>query len=400
MNTIQSLITSIGTPGRNPDGSYSRLPYSDAYYEALNILKKRMEDLDMTVSTDAAGNIHGVYSGMDNSLPAIMIGSHLDTVRNGGLFDGPLGIASALQCIEYLRDNNIRLSHPVEVWGFHAEEGSDLGGTFGSRSIMGLVDYTTPQMQEALNRYQISADDLKQCRIDPALKLCFMEVHIEQGLNLIKNNLSIGIVTGIVGITRYDITIYGKAGHAGTTAMGERMDSLVCASRLISFIHEEAGKVPDFVATVGQIDNYPNAVAVIPGKTHMILEMRHLNQDVIQKFLETVKRYACSLGPYRIEFTLNVEKHATNCSPVLMEGLQTICHNLSYPCTRLPSGAGHDGNAIGTKIPVAMLFVPSKDGLSHCKEEWTDWDQAQKGADVLREAVIWVDKFYQGILDL
>ncbi|MDD3254097.1 MAG: Zn-dependent hydrolase [Lachnospiraceae bacterium] len=389
---LWDIIEQIGWIGKEADGSITRLPASSAYDQASEVVKMLMLREDMEVTTDAVGNVHGVRQGSEPSRGTIMFGSHLDTVRHGGLFDGTLGIAAAISCIRRLRREQIILPCNLEIVCFQGEEGSPLGGTFGSRAMMGLIDLRVPGYLDRLNDYGFTPEQIAESRIDTSSKKCFLELHIEQGKILETEQKDIGIVTGIVGITRYQIRVCGKANHAGTTPMNLRCDALVAAAGLVQSISETASQYTNgLVATVGQLQVFPNAVAVIPGQVELVLEIRHMDQHIVDDYAERIRQEIRLLEQNRTGIHVEMEQIVKKGSVVCDEGLQELyascCEKLGYSYRRIASGAGHDGNAIGQKIPTAMIFVPSREGLSHCKEEWTDLDQAMKGADVLYEAV-------------
>lgn len=389
---LEKLTTMIAEPGKNEDGSYTRLPMSEEYSNAASRLQSIMQEEGLNVSIDSVGNVNGFLAGTDPSKGTILTGSHLDTVKNGGLFDGALGIAASLLCVHMLRENHISLTHNLQITGFQGEEGSDLGGTFGSRSMMGLIPSVSAEYEQILRQYGISYRDVLDAAADTALMKCYLELHIEQGKVLEEQNTSIGIVSGIVGITRYKITVLGESNHAGTTPMKLRRDALTAAARLILFINELAGSYPDhLVATVGQLTVSPGAVAVIPGRVDMTLEVRHMNQEVIDLFMDKVIAFASNISEADFSFSELIKKPSVYCSEALKSKIRFSCKQLDLSCTELPSGAGHDGNAIGQRMPIGMIFVPSVKGLSHCKEEWTEWKDAVNGALVLYNTILEID---------
>ncbi len=395
-NDLQSLLKmlteEISLPGKQDDGSYTRLPCSAAYLQSAGILKNLMEERGLDTMIDGVGNVKGCLPGKDPSLGTIYTGSHLDTVQNGGLFDGALGIASSLLCLDMLRQNHISLRHNLEIIGFQGEEGSNLGGTFGSRSMMGLISSVTPEYEAVLDSYGLTVEKVKEAAVPTSPGDCYLELHIEQGKILESNHQDIGIVSGIVGITRYKITLHGESNHAGTTPMKLRHDALTAAAELITYISSSATQRTDhLVATVGQLSVFPGSVAVIPGKVEMVLEMRHMDQDVIDAFVESAMAYSQKQSTVSVDWQELVKKPSVHCSENIRNILEQCCTEQHLSYRDIPSGAGHDGNAIGQRMPIGMLFVPSHNGLSHCKEEWTDWEDALKGALVLYQAILKLD---------
>ena len=389
---LKNLTEEISLPGKQADGSYTRLPCSAEYMHSAEILKNLMIKRGLDTTIDSVGNVKGYLPGKNPSFGTIYTGSHLDTVQNGGLFDGALGIASALLCLDMLQQNHISLQHNLEIIGFQGEEGSDLGGTFGSRSMMGLMSSVSPEYEAVLTSYGLSATKVKDAAISTFPGDCYLELHIEQGKVLESNHQDIGIVTGIVGITRYKITLHGESNHAGTTPMNLRRDALTAAAELITYINESAAQRTDhLVATIGQLSVFPGSVAVIPGKVEMVLEVRHMDQNVIDTFVDEAIAYSQKMNTMSVDWQELVKKPSVHCSADLRKVLEQCCTEQHLSYQDIPSGAGHDGNAIGQRMPIGMLFVPSHNGLSHCKEEWTEWQDALKGALVLYHAILKLD---------
>ncbi len=320
-----NTINNIGLIGSVDDFGISRTAFSKEYFTALKELKKLMEERNLNVRVDAVGNIFGRRNGINDDLPVIMIGSHLDTVKSGGLYDGNLGIMVALECISILNENNILTNHPIEVVGFNAEEGSELGGTFGSRTALGLQSLDIPQIDEKLSIYSLNRNDILSSKINYNIH-AFLELHIEQGIRLYNDNISIGIVNGIVGITRYKVTVLGSANHAGTTPMKSRRDALVSSSKLIQYIYEKAISFGDpFVATVGKLEVFPNSVNVIPGKVEFILEIRDISKDKINNYINELKQTALGIVDCDIEFNLYNDKNSILLNDKLISILENVC---------------------------------------------------------------------------
>lgn len=389
---LEKILTKITLSGKNPDGSYTRLPFSSEYFQAADSLESIMESSGLSTTRDSVGNIIGTLPGENPKCGSILTGSHLDTVKQGGLFDGALGIAASILCINLLRNNHIKLQHSLQVIGFQGEEGSNLGGTFGSRSMMGLIPPISKSYEQILQTYGISEENIKNAAIDTSSIKNYIELHIEQGKILEHTHSSIGIVSGIVGITRYQITVTGESNHAGTTPMNLRHDALTAAAHLLVYIDELASKTNQLAATVGQLSMSPGSVSVIPGSVTMTLEIRHMEQPIIDFFVENLKNYAKTLTNADFSFEKIIEKPSVYCSSSIMEKIKDICDNRKLSYQILPSGAGHDGNALGQRMPIAMIFVPSQGGLSHCKEEWTNWSDAVHGALVLYDTLLELDK--------
>lgn len=389
---LLNSIIEIGEIGKMYNSGISRIAFSEEYFVALKELKNLMKKRNLKVRIDDVGNIFGRRSGKDESLPVIMVGSHLDTVKNGGLFDGNLGIMAALECISLLNDNNILTDHPIEVVGFNAEEGSELGGTFGSRTAIGLQNFDLSQIDKKLSIYNLTRNDLLNSIIKYDIH-SFLELHIEQGIRLYNDGISIGLVNGIVGITRYKITVLGESNHAGTTPMAFRKDALVSASELIISIFEIAKEMGDpLVATVGKLEVFPNSVNVIPGKVEFILEIRELSKDKINDYLEKIKVLASQIINSTIKFELYNNKDSVLLNGELTSIFEKVCNVKNFSYSKMVSGAGHDAMELAKKFPTGLIFIPSKDGISHNKDEYSFDNDIITGTEVLLDSILLIDK--------
>lgn len=386
INRIKNILTEIGSIGRDSKGGISRVFGSTYITEAQAKVKAYMEDAGLSSWIDPIGNVHGILKSTSSTAKTVLVGSHIDTVDNGGLFDGMLGVVAAVECARTLEINNTPLENNIHIIATNGEEGNDLGGTLGSRAMMGIIDLEDAKYLDKAKTYGYSKEDFLQTRIEADDIKCFMELHIEQGPTLDTNREDIGIVTGIVGLERYSIEIFGVSNHAGTTMMEYREDALVEASKIVLKVNELAKEIGhSFVATVGRMDIFPNAVAVIPGKVTMILEIRNQRKELMDSFMKRLKEYFPEGD--RIQYTTLVKKDPVECSPTLVQTLEEICQEENVKFRRMPSGATHDGNALALKMPIAMVFVPSKDGISHNPAEWTSWEQIHRGVNILYKMV-------------
>lgn len=386
----------IGEIGINQENGIDRLAFSDKYYEALEKLSEIMLKENIDVKKDRIGNISGLRNGIKKNKKTIMIGSHLDTVKNGGLYDGNLGVISSLEIILSLNDNKKNLNHPIEILAFNAEEGSEMGGTFGSRVMTGRQNINEKGIEEKLSVYGLNIEDIKKSEKKMDDKLCFVELHIEQGGILEKNNCSIGIVKGIVGINRYKIIINGEANHAGTTPMSLRRDAMTGAAKLITFINEEAFKYGEsFVATVGNIKVFPGAVNVIPGKVEFLLEVRDMEEENIVSFVKKVEKYSNKLIGSEVEFIQTVNKPSMKMDTKLNKILEKICKKNNINYILITSGAGHDAKEFANKIPTTMIFVPSCKGISHSPKEYTEEKDIEIGVNLFYDFILEIDKEFE-----
>lgn len=393
MNQVKEILAAIGMAGKNEDGSYTRSCYSPAYFEALDIVERQMRELNLEVNRDAAGNIHGLLPGTEEGLGSIMIGSHLDTVPSGGLFDGAYGVAAGIEVVRRLKEEGKCLRHPLELYGFNAEESNPIGGTFGSRAVAGLVDREQPGLSEALREYGHTVQEIMDCRRDFSNAKCYLELHIEQGDLLFNEGLEIGVVSGIVGIVRYRVTAVGHSNHAGTTMMKNRRDAMVAMARLIAAADERCRGIDDtLVLTVGTIRCWPGSENVIPGQVECTFEMRHMQKEKTDKLIKEIEKIAAEIDTVDFEITKKIDKGSVACDNHLMQVITQAAEESKVSHIVMPSGAGHDANPMAHCLPVGMIFVPSRDGLSHCKEEWTETKDLENGADVLYRAVELLDR--------
>lgn len=384
---------------------WTRRPFTRWYEAGRDWLKEQMRACGMEVRVDAAANVIGRLQGSDPSLPSILIGSHLDTVTGGGRFDGILGVVAGLDVARRLRQSGTVLRHPLEVVDFTAEEPSDFGiSTIGSRGMVnnlsqGMLERTDAdgrRLREALLQAGGAPELLaEQARGRGDVKL-YLELHIEQGPVLEQTGHKLGVVTGIVGIQRERVVVEGEPNHAGTTPMHLRRDALSGAAELMLALeaicrqpHETA-----VVGTVGTCSVEPNASNVIPGRVMFDYEVRSLSSAVSEgirdEFRAQARRLAEARG-LRVSFDLLSKSEPLPVDDRVQGVLEAACQEVAKTM-RLPSGAGHDGNQLGRIAPIGMLFVPSAGGRSHCPEEWTDWEDAERGVEALYRAVLAFDR--------
>ena len=390
MGRLNEMLMEIGGIGRNEDGSITRLGFSEEYFQALEKLKARMEELGMAAEIDPVGNLHGVLPGADPQKKSIVIGSHVDTVIKGGVFDGMLGVTGGLECVARLKETGTVLKHPLEIWGFNMEEASILGGTFGSRCITGMLDPDVPGYAEKLAQFSRTADDVRAAKRDIGRYKCYLEYHIEQGDKLDNAGIDVGVVSGIVSVIRYEVTAHGLSNHAGTTMMSNRKDALVGMSKLIAAAEQRARELDDtLVFTVGRISISPGQENVIPGQAVACFEMRHMDRAVTDRFYAEIQRIADGISNCTFTFENTVAKYATPCDPALIRVIDRVCGELNISHVVMPSGAGHDANPLAHEgVPIGMIFVPSVKGISHHGDEWTEPRHVELGADVLFHTVL------------
>lgn len=385
----------IAVIGENEDGSVSRLGGVTPEYErGVAVARQQMEAAGLQTEVDPVHNLVGTLPGSDPNAKAILIGSHLDTVTCGGKFDGVLGVSGGIEVANRLKEEGRRLRHPLQVWGFNLEEASLVGGTFGSRSVVGFVDMTAPSFEDRLAHYGWTTRTIQDCRRDLSRWACYLEYHIEQGDKLDNEKIDIGVVNGIVSVIRYDVTAKGMSNHAGTTMMANRKDALVGMSKLIVKSAELAREIDDtLVFTVGKQSVQPGQENVIPCQVDATFEMRHMDKAKTDELFHRIQECAAEIPDCEFSFVNTTAKYSTPCDPKLIQLIDRVCEEAGVSHTIMPSGAGHDANAIAHEgVPIGMIFVPSAGGKSHCGDEWTDPRLCDLGADILYRCVLALDE--------
>lgn len=385
--------------GRNDDGGNGRVAFSEADLEARAWFSKLLEEAGFATRVDLAGNLWGRRGGTEAGLAPLAMGSHLDSVPGGGHYDGQVGCMGALEVAWTLADAGVETRHPVEVVVFPNEE----GGKTGSRALAGHVEPFELELGtasgftigEGLRRLGGDPDRLEEVRMDPGTLAAFLELHVEQGAVLATDGVEIGVVQGIVGIMRWEVVVEGTTNHAGTTPMPRRDDALVAAARFVDAVHTTALEMPGRqVATVGRLEVEPGAPNVIPGRVVLSLEIRDLSMDGIQRVHEALVPRAEAIGEAtgtRFSFSRFYVSEAAPTHPRIQDVVEAEARALGFSTLRMPSGAGHDAQSIATFAPVGMIFVPSREGISHAPDEFTAAEAVTRGTDVLLRTLLAVD---------
>src|SRR5687768_10399550 len=400
---LRNRLERLSYHGRPSGGTFadgvSRVAYSTADLTARAWIIDEIKQAEIAPRIDAAGNIYARFGG-DAKQPAILFGSHIDSVPNAGNFDGDLGTFAALEVLQAVQAGKIQTRHPLEMVLWAHEESTAFGvGTAASRIVAG--DLQAGDMDRVWNGMKRS-DAIRRIagdpdRIETAIRgkgtwHAYVELHIEQGGTLDKAKIPIGIVEGIVAIHRYDVVIEGFANHAGTTPMNERQDALLAASQLTIAVREivtrEAGRQ---VGTVGRLDVKPNAANVIPGEVSLTIELRDLSTAKLRALAEEIRARAARIAAATkttITMRLSSENPPALATPAVQEAIERASTGLGLPSMRLPSGAGHDAQMMAQLGPMGMIFVPSVGGISHSPKELTRWEDCANGANVLLHAVL------------
>lgn len=395
---IQERLDALAAISAEP-GAITRLYLTPEQARAEALVSGWMREAGMATRRDAVGNLIGRIEGPEPGLPALVVGSHLDTVRDAGRYDGPLGVVSGIACVEALAREGVRLPHALEVVGFADEEGVRFGATLtGSRAFSGHLDMAALRTTDAEGTTLAAA--LRAYGLDPTAKgraarspkdiLGYLELHIEQGPMLERAGLAVGLVTAISGASRLELTLTGEAGHAGTVAMTERRDALGGAAECVLAVEARCRGEGHLVGTVGRIHAHPGAVNTVPGVVRFSLDLRapdDAQRCAARADIET----ACERIAVRRRLGLGItplhEAGAVPCDPGLTALIAEAIAAEGHPLLAMPSGAGHDGMAVAAIAPIAMVFVRCRGGISHNPAEFASPADIEAGARVLLRAI-------------
>lgn len=397
-------IERLAEIGRTPSGGITRPAWSDAYWQAHALVKHWMAEAGLDTHRDAAGNLIGRREGRAPGAPALILGSHIDTVVNGGRYDGAAGILAAIEVAQALREDGVTLDHALETIAFIEEEGSRFGiGLFGSRAMLGDIDSDVRERRDREGRpfdEVVHASGLDPARLheaarDPRAIAAYLEMHIEQGVVLEQANLSVGIVSGIVGLLSLSLTLTGRADHAGGTPMTLRHDALAGAAELVLATEQLARqRGPHVVGTVGRLEARPGQYNVIPGQVSMSFDLRAMS-EAARNGLEIDLRHeitrVCRERGLTSDLRVLARVRPVQAHPTIVEALADACARLDLPIHYLPSGAGHDAQAIGSHAPAGMVFVRCREGISHSPDEYASPADLEAGVRVLYATTVDLD---------
>lgn len=392
---LEHLKQYTATPGNG----CTRLPFTKEARDAVNYLKELMTEAGLEVTEDAAGNVIGTLKGEDPDAPCVMMGSHYDSVVNGGDYDGIAGVICAIEVARILKEEGFVPKRNFVVVGFCDEEGMRFGtGYFGSGAMLGHrdVEYTKKfadtdgvTIYDAMKGYGLDPEKIGEAAWKEGSIGQFLEAHIEQGPVLDAEGTELGLVEGIVGIQRYMVTVHGRADHAGTTPMDMRMDAVDAATKVISKIADWAREKADgTVSTVGYINTVPGGMNIVAEKVEFTVDIRSMNNDNINDITNRIrkaldKEVAEYGGSYEMDNKLTITP--VHLSSEMLDFMEADCKERGYTYRRMPSGAGHDSLEIGQTIPTVMIFTPSKDGRSHCPVEFTKYSEFAKAAMIMKD---------------
>jgi len=396
---VNAHLRELAQFGKTPEGGTHRLAYSDADVQAREYAMSLMRDAKLEVSIDAAGNIVGRRGGSDTALKPLMIGSHIDSVPAGGSYDGQVGSMGAIEVAQTLAENNVRLRHPLEVVLFQNEEGGTIGSLALAKGLtekdLNIVANSKKTIREGIKFIGGDPDKLTSAVRKKGDLAGYVELHIEQGGILHQEKIDIGVVEGIVGVFWWEVTIEGFANHAGTTPMNGRRDALLAAAKYIVAVNRIVTSMPGRqVGTVGKIQAFPGAYNIIPGKVTTSLGLRDLDaakvQMIFEKIQAEVRRIEATTGT-KFDFRqINTSQPAPT-DPRFRRVIDDAARQLGLTTKLMPSGAGHDAQEIAVLCPVGMIFVPSRDGISHSPREFSEPADITNGVNVLLHTLLKLD---------
>ena len=393
-------ISELAEIGKHEEGGVARLSFTPEERAAKDLVASYMQEAGLAVREDAAGNLFGRREGRDSGAPAILVGSHVDSVRNGGDFDGPLGVLGGIEVLQTMEEEGVQTERPVEVVAFTDEEGARFSlGMIGSRALTGALSQEDLRHED---REGVSiAEAMREAGLDPATVgeaaissdslAAYLELHIEQGKVLEGEGLPVGVVTGIAGPVWLRLSFSGEAGHAGTTPMGTRRDALAAAAEVVGIVEEEAAATGSTVGTVGQIGARPGGINIIPGRVELSLDLRDIDEaarDGVERRIRERAGEACGKRGIDLSFEEIQRLPPAPCSAEIRAVIAAACEGEGIRPFSLPSGAGHDGMHVAGLCPMGMIFVRSRDGISHNPKEWSSPEDCEAGCKVLYSAVL------------
>ncbi|MBM4235002.1 MAG: Zn-dependent hydrolase [Firmicutes bacterium] len=400
MERLEDKIKTFGKYGDTGKGGITRLCFTEPNLQARAEFCRRCEALGLSVKTDDMGNIYATKPGKED-LPAIAVGSHLDSVVRGGNFDGVLGVLTGLEALETMIVEGIETRHPMTVLVWTNEEGSRfrpammssgvIAGKFDQATMLAVKDEEGIAFKDALEASGFKGDATN--RFSTKGYSAFLELHIEQGPVLEAEGKDIGVVEGVLGMVNYEIKTRGQANHAGTTPMPLRKDALYAMVAVIQYLHDELDKLdPSLVYTTGEFSGGPNVHTVIPDNVRITIDARHRDPEVIRQVVKVIESLPAEIRGCPVTYREQWARNTIDFKPDMVGIVEESTKTLGYPYKRMYSGAGHDAQYIADLVPATMIFVPSDTGFSHCEEEHTSLEQCWKGANVILHSLLALDQ--------
>nr|WP_231753546.1 Zn-dependent hydrolase [Rosistilla carotiformis] len=396
----RDILTLAKIGRRESDRGIYRMAFTDADIQGKQWLTQQIEQADLVASTDGAMNISGELPGTSDA-PRVLVGSHIDTVPCAGALDGTLGVVVGLECLRTLRENGFQPERTLELIAFSDEEGR-FGGMFGSQAVCGQLNpqslETTTDMNGVLLREELARHGhdalaaLDAARVPESIA-AYIELHIEQGPVLDRTKKAVGVVDEITGLFTWAVTLRGEANHAGTTPMEMRNDAFM---GLADFAHEiprilEENGSERSRTTIGKVQILPGATNTVPGLVEFSLDVRDTSEVVLEELGAAFRKALSAIARRRnlmFEFAQKSYLRPVACHDAIVQLLMNQASELGLDHLRMPSGAAHDAQIMGSMVPVGMIFVPSKNGQSHSPAEWTAWSDIEAGANLMLQTLV------------
>ena len=396
---LRADFDALSEIGATHGGGVSRLALSNEDLAARSWFADRIEEAGLQIKDDEVGNLSGLLATDDRAAKTLMIGSHLDTVPNGGRFDGAIGVLAGLECLRRIKEAGLKPRYHLEAINFTDEEGT-WKSLFGSNGLVGKISaadlgdtlHDNMAFRAALHRAGILLGELHHARRAADTILGFLELHIEQGKTLHAQQLDIGIVDRIVGRATYNVIFYGEAAHAGTTTANERRDALQGAAAFIISVHKLiTDHYPEGVANCGHVSVLPDTYNVVPAEASLRVEIRHPDTATLNEMEARLIQLAqvCA-SDYRLKVATerSLYREAERMSAAFVRQIEAACHAENVHCTPIVSYSGHNAQIMNQMAPAGMIFLPSVDGISHNPREFTEWRQVEIGANVLLRTIL------------
>ncbi|KAB1439828.1 Zn-dependent hydrolase [Candidatus Galacturonibacter soehngenii] len=399
---MEDKIKTFSKFGDTGKGGITRFSLSEEAIAARCEFVKRMEAIGASIVTDDMANLYATIPGTED-LPAIFSGSHMDSVRQGGNYDGILGVLTAMEVAETIVKEKIPHKHPITVIVWTNEEGARFEPAMMSSGVIcGKFDKAAMLASEAKDRKGYTFSQAleesgfkgeEKNRMNPAKTKALVELHIEQGPVLEAEGIDIGVVEGVCGMINYEFTFIGQAGHAGTTPMKYRKDALYAAVKTIQYLHDELDQLDSkLVYTTGKISAHPNIHTIIPDEVKFTLDARHQDPEVIKQVLTIIKKIPSVVEQCKVSYEEAWSRRTVSFTSKLVDYVEKSAREFGYSNRRIYSGPGHDAQFVIDLVPTTMIFVPSVGGHSHCEIEYTPVENCLKGANVLLHTILHIDK--------
>lgn len=402
LERMTDKIKTFSQFGDTGKGGITRFSLSPEALMARAEFKKRMEAIGATIVTDDMANMYATVPGSE-SLKAIVSGSHLDSVRQGGNYDGVLGVMTAMEALETIVLEKIPHRHPITVMVWTNEEGARFEPAMMSSGVIcNKFDKAKMLASEAKDKPGYTFAEALEAsgymgeesnRLSPDKQCAMLELHVEQGPVLEAEHYDIGVVDGVCGMINYEFTFVGQADHAGTTPMKYRHDALYAAVKVIQYLHDELDKLdPALVYTTGKISAHPNIHTIIPDEVKFTIDARHYDPEVIKQVLAIIKTIPDEIVGCKVSYEEAWSRKSVAFDAMVVDTVEEATKTCGYPYLKMHSGPGHDAQFVADVLPTGMIFVPSVDGHSHCELEYTSAEDCTKGANVLLQSLLALDK--------